>query len=149
MALIGAGAERRNPALDLLAPLLGGWSTSGTHPLLTDVELRGRASFEPLHGGAFVLMRTEVDHPEIPDGAGVFGSDGDGRCFLLYFDARPVSRRYEVAATDDGLLWWRDDPAFSQRNRIDVRPDGLRTVGEMSRDGGPWEPDLQLAYRRA
>lgn len=148
-SLIGTRAERSNPALAVLAPLVGRWTTNGSHPLLPGVPLHGRASFEPIHGGAFVLMRTEVDHDAIPDGAGVFGSDDDGTLHLLYFDERDVSRRYEVTATAEGLTWRREDPGFAQRNRIVVSDGRLRTVGEMSRDGGAWEPDLELTYVRA
>ena len=46
--------------------------------------------------------------------------------------------------------WARDAPDFSQRMVLTI-PDGGRRMeakGEMSRNGGAWEPDLQLTYSR-
>ena len=82
----------------------------------------------------------------------VFGSDdATGECSMLYFDERGISRRYEVSLRDNALQWWRDDPGFSQRFTGAISADGRTLVGrgEMSRDGGSWEPDLQLTYTRA
>jgi hypothetical protein len=47
--------------------------------------------------------------------------------------------------------WWRDSEEFSQRFNATFSADGrtMTARGEMSRDGGPWEPDLQLTYARA
>lgn len=102
--------------------------------------MRGRASFEWLEGGAFLVMRTDMDDPNIPSGVAIFGSDDAARTVsMLYFDERGVSRTYEVAMIGNRPTWWRDEPSFSQR--FDVDEDGRRMVGEgeMSRDGGVWE----------
>jgi hypothetical protein len=140
-----------NPALQALGVLAGDWATVGSHPYLENITLHGRASFEWLHGGAFLIMRTEIDEPGIPSAIAIFGSDDSrGEITMLYFDERGVSRRQEVSMTGNVLRWWRNTPAFSQRFSGTISDDGRTIVGkgEMSRDGGPWEPDLQLTYTR-
>jgi len=69
---------------------------------------------------------------------------------MLYFDERGVSRKYDVEATPAGWLWSRNAPDFAQRFTLTLSPDGREIVGkgEMSRNGGPWEPDLELTYTR-
>jgi hypothetical protein len=94
-------------------------------------------------------MRSEIDEPGIPSGVAVFGSDdAAGTYFMLYFDERGVSRKYDVTMTGSVLTWWRDEPNFSQRATITVDDDGTRMIarGEMARDGGAWEEDLSLTY---
>jgi len=148
-AIIGAKACKPNPALKLLAPLVGKWQTTGTHPYFPGAELHGRVSFEWVEGGAFLLMRSEIEHPKFPNGIAIFGSDNEaGAYYQLYFDERGISRKYEVAITDNQRTWWRDDAHFSQRFTMTIEKDRLVTSGEMSRGGGEWEMDLSLTYRR-
>jgi hypothetical protein len=151
-ALIGNEAVKSNPALQSLNALVGMWNTIGTHPLVPGTTFHGRASFEWMEGGAFLIMRSEIDEPEIPSGIAVFGTDdSSGECSMLYFDERGVSRRYEVSCRDNVFMWWRNAPEFSQRMSGTIAADG-RTItsrGELSRDGATWEPDLQLTYSRA
>lgn len=148
---IGREALIPNPALQLFEPLVGVWQTTGTHPYLPGTTFHGRTSFAWHEGGAFVVMHSEIDEPEIPSGVAVFGSDdGSATLFMLYFDERAVSRKYEVTITRHLLAWQRDDPAFSQRSTLAIDADGNRMVsrGEMSRDGGAWEDDLSLTLTR-
>ena len=147
----GREAAIPNPALAPWARMIGEWTTLGAHPLLPGITLHGRASFEWLEGGAFVIMRTEIDESEIPSGIAVFGSDdATGEHFMLYFDERGVSRRYNVTLFEDGWLWSRSASGFSQRFRATLSKDG-RTImgrGEVSKDGVTWEGDLELTYSR-
>ncbi len=148
---IGAEALRPNPALGPLAPLLGEWRTTGTHPLVPGTTFHGRTSFAPHEGGAFVLMRSEIDEPEVPSAVAVIGSDdAAGTLTMLYSDERAVSRRYTVEVGDGEVSWHRDEAGFAQRTVLTVAADGSRldARGTMSRDGGPWEDDLQLTYER-
>jgi hypothetical protein len=145
-------AQKPNPALGPLKALVGEWVTVGTHPYLPGQVLRGRTTAEWIEGGAFLLMRSEIDHPEMPCGVSVFGSDdGLQELYMLYFDERGVSRRYDVVAEGNTITWHRDDPAFAQRMVLTFLNDGstIECKGEMKRDGGSWEPDLQLTYARA
>ena len=123
----------------------------GVHPYLPGRTLHGSASFEWIEGGAFLLMRSENDAPEIPSGIAIFGSDdASGERYMLYFDEREVSRKYDVSIERNVLRWHRTSPDFSQRMVLTIADDGKTIVGkgEMSRDGGAWEPDLELTYSR-
>jgi hypothetical protein len=138
---IGPEAQRPNPALAPLVPLLGEWRTTGTHPLAPGTTFHGRTSFAWHEGGAFVLMRSEIDEPEVPSGVAVIGSDDAAGTF---------TRRYTVEVGDGEVSWHRDEAGFAQRMVLTVVGDGARLEarGTMSRDGGPWADDLQLTYER-
>ena len=148
---IDDAAEKPNPRLEPLRVLVGRWTTVGTHPLVPGKTFHGSVSFSWIHGGAFLLMHSQIDEPEIPTAIAVFGTDdASDSCSMLYFDERGVSRRYEVSLDGNEWRWWRDAPDFSQRFVGTIAPDGRTIVGrgEYSRDGGPWEPDLALTYSR-
>jgi hypothetical protein len=148
---IGSEAQRPNPALAPLAPLLGTWRTTGTHPLVPGTTFHGRTSFTEYERGAFVLMRSEIDESGIPSGVAVIGSDDAAGTFtMVYFDERDVSRRYTVEVGEGEVSWHRDEAGFAQRMVLTIAGDGsrLEAQGTMSRDGGPWEDDLQLTYER-
>jgi len=148
---IGREAQRPNPALAPLAPLVGEWRTTGTHPLAPGTTFHGRTSFGWHEGGAFVLMRSEIDEPGIPSGVAVIGSDdAAGTVTMVYFDERDISRRYTVEVGAGVVAWHRDEAGFAQRMVVTIAGDGSRldARGTMSRDGGPWEDDLQLTYER-
>ena len=149
--LVENEAAKPNPALEPFGVLVGTWRTIGTHPLVPGTTFHGRTSFSWMEGGAFLLMHSQIDEPEIPSGIAVFGTDdATGECSMLYFDERGVSRRYEVSLRNNVWTWWRDDPAFSQRMVGTIEADGRTIVsrGELSRDGAAWEPDLALTYTR-
>jgi hypothetical protein len=140
-----------NPKLDAFAPMLGRWSTLGRHPYMPDTVFHGEWSFERFEGGAFVLVRSRTEEPEVPDGLAVFGTDDASDVIdMLYFDARGVSRRYEATLHDRVLSWRRNTPEFSQRFTCTVAPDGqtMEAHGQMSKDGSTWEPDLALSFTR-
>jgi hypothetical protein len=148
---IGPEAQRPNPALEPLAPLLGDWRTTGTHPLVPGTTFHGRTSFTWHEAGAFVLMRSEIDEPGIPSAVAVIGSDDAAGTFtMVYFDERDISRRYTVEVGDGEVSWHRDEAGFAQRMVLTVADDGRRldAKGTMSHQGGPWEDDLRLTYER-
>ena len=135
--------------LVLLRALTGTWTTEGSHPLLPDAEIRGRATFEWLDGGKFLIWRAHYDHPDIPDAISVIGA-ADDRLAMRYFDARGVERTYTVDMTPGTWRFWRDDPGFAQRFTGTFDADGATITGrgQLSRDGETWEDDLALTYRR-
>jgi hypothetical protein len=147
---IGYEAAIPNPALEPLSFLVGEWRTEGSHPKLPGKTLHGRTSFAWSDGGAFLVMRSEIDGPEVPSGIAIFGTDDDAKeCSMLYFDERGVSRRYIVALRSDRWHWWRDTPGFSQRFTAELVDGGTRMVGHGElNQGDRWEPDLQLTYTR-
>ncbi len=140
-----------NLALKPFSILIGEWTTVGTHGLVPGTIYHGRTSFAWLEGGAFLMMQSQIDEPDIPSGIAMFGSDDALKeYFMLYFDERGVSRRYDVSLHDNVLTWWRNAPDFSQRSTHTI-VDGGRTIigkGELSKDGVSWEKDLDLTYTR-
>jgi len=147
----GHEAAISNPLLEPLKKLIGEWKTAGTHPYVPGTVFHGRASFEWAEGGAFLIMRSEIDEKEIPSGTAIFGSDDStGKFYALYFDERKVSRKYEVAFDDNAVKWWRNAPDFSQRYTWTLTDDGNTLIGkgEMCKDGKTWEKDLELTYSR-
>lgn len=150
-SVVDDAASKSNPRLEPLSVLVGTWTTVGTHPLVPGKTFHGRTSFDWMEGGAFLVMHSQIDEPEIPTAIAVFGTDDAADvCSMLYFDERGVSRRYEVSLRDNEWRWWRDAPDFSQRFVATIAAGGRTIVGrgEYSRNGGPWEPDLALTYTR-
>ena len=147
---IGGDALRRNPGLEVLAPFLGVWRTSGSHPVMPGQVLEGRISFAWHEGGAFVIMHSEMRQPEVPPGVAIFGSDDNGDMAMLYFDRRGVSRHYRVSVDEREMRWSRDDSKFSQRMRLTLSADGseISQTGQLREEGGVWQEDLTLSYRR-
>ena len=151
-AEIGSKAQIPNPALKPLEAIVGEWRTTGVHPLMPGTKVYGRTSFAWQDGGAFLVCRSEVDHPQFPSGIAIFGSDDEAKTwFITYFDLRGVSRKYDITLDPDGLTMHRETQKFSQRATFRIEAGGDRMVshGEMSRDGGAWEGDLSTTYERA
>jgi hypothetical protein len=150
---IGAAARIANPALKALEFLVGEWRTTGTHPEVPGEPLHGRTSFSWHEGGAFLIMRSEIDQPLFPDGVAIIGSaDASGRFAMVYFDERGTSRIFDVVAVGERTVTWRrDDPDFAQSLTITGDEDGDRLVsrGRMSRKGGDWEDDLSQVFVRS
>jgi len=147
----------RNPALGHLDALAGEWDTEATHPYLPNTVIRGRATFEWLDGGFFLIWRATYDHPDIPNSIAILGCDdsGDpkdsgGGCSMRTFDSRGVSRVYQIDAEPRVWRFWRDWPGFSQRYVCTISKNGhtMTGNGELSRDGSTWEPDLRIAFKR-
>jgi hypothetical protein len=148
---IGREALIPNPGLEAFTPFIGTWATLGHHPMVPGVTFHGRSTFDWHEGGAFVVMRSEIDEPDIPSGIAIFGNDPEAAALsMVYFDERKVARLYEAMLQPQVLRWSRSTPKFSQRNTITIARDGstMHGVGEMSKDGGPWGPDLELTYTR-
>ena len=143
-------AQIPNPALEPLAFLIGDWRTAGTHPGVPGKTLIGRTSFRWHEGGAFLIMRNEVDEPGFPDGVAIFGSDGAGGFTMIYFDERGVSRVFEVEAGEGTVTWHREDPKLAQSATVTAgeRSDSLVGKGRMSVNGGEWGDDLSQEFER-
>jgi hypothetical protein len=144
-------ASKPNPALAAFKILVGAWTTTGTHPLVPGKTFHGRTTFEWMEGGSFMVMRSQIDEPEIPSGISIFGSDDStGEFFMLYFDERGVSRKYDVSLIGNVWKWWRLTPEFSQRFEGTISENGNSIIGkgQMSKEGNSWEGDLELTYQR-
>ena len=144
-------AIKTNPKLEPLAILIGEWKTEGQHPMIPGKILYGRTSFKWIQGGAFMMMESSVEEKGFPEGIAIFGSDdASDEYAMIYFDEREVSRRYTATLKDGLWKWWRTDSEFSQRFTGIIHEDGntITSKGEMSKNGKPWEKDLELTYTR-
>ncbi len=140
-----------NPALQDLAVLVGEWATTGTHPMIPGTTLHGHAAFAWLEGGAFLRLRSSLNDPRFPTGVTVIGRDDAAAGYsMLYFDERGVARIYQMSFTGSVWTYWRHAPEFSQRVTGTLADDGqtIVSIGEMSKNGAPWEGDLSLTYTR-
>jgi hypothetical protein len=139
-----------NPALKPFSILIGEWETVGSHPLIKGT-LHGRTTFSWIEGGAFLMMRSEIDAPQVPSASAIIGSDDVLQTFfMLYFDERGVSRKIEVSISDKAWKHWRNAPQFSQRftGTFADNGDTIIGVGELSEDDVTWKGDLDLTYTR-
>ena len=146
--------DKRNPALDRLGVFVGEWNievrSMSFHPDPSAVE-RGRAFFNWLEGGAFLLQHLEIFAKDFPRSTAVIAPDDAAETYgMLYFDSRGVSRIYKM--TFHGGIWtmWREFPGFSQRFHGTFSEDNNRVTArwEKSTDGSHWEHDFDLTYTR-
>jgi hypothetical protein len=148
-------APGTNPALSLLAFLVGEWRTEVSNAsFLPDrsTALRGHTSFSWLEDGAFLAMRQFQSPSGPPQAVLVIGRDqGEADYEVLYFDRRPMSRIYHMSF--DGKVWrmWREAPGFWQRFECTVPPDKRSLTGHWDKstdDGSTWEHDFDIRYFR-
>jgi hypothetical protein len=141
-----------NEKLQALSPVIGEWTTIGTHPMLPGRTFHGHATFDWIESGGFLRLRSTIEEPEIPDGVAIFGTDDatPNAGAMIYFDVRGVAREYRWTVAGNTLRWSRTSAEFSQRLDLTISDDGrhLAWKGEMSRDGSTWEPDLELTFTR-
>jgi hypothetical protein len=119
---------------------------------------RGRATFEWIEDGAFVLQRSDAEwtDPGWVENApkrtqSVIGfDDTTGEIAMLYTDSRGVFRTYRGTLTEDAWRLERAAPGFHQRFIGAFRDDGRTIDGrwESSPDGGAWELDFPITYRK-
>ena len=143
-------------AESLLGLLIGNWefepSVEGRSPG------RGRATFEWIEDGAFVLERSSAEwtDPGWVENApkstqSVIGfDDTTGEISMLYADSRGVFRIYRVSLTVEAWRLERAAPDFHQRFIGSFRDNGRTIDGrwESSPDGTTWELDFPITYRK-
>jgi hypothetical protein len=130
--------------------LLGEWTVEATHPMLPATVVSGRTTYEWLEGEQFLIQRSSMDHPDVPDSISVVGLIDD-ELTAHYFDSRGVFRIYRIAMEGDTLRMWRDHPGFSQRLEAGLSDDGTTLAGvwQRSRDDETWDDDLAVTFTRA
>jgi hypothetical protein len=143
--------------MERLQPFIGTWGVQANfgdrHP--TQGEFDGRTTFEWTLDGAFVLQRSEVDHPDAPSSLCLIGPKDNGGYIQHYFDSRTVARLYDM--TFDGRVWTltreRADFTpleFTQRYVGTFDDDGraIRGAWEILFEGQDWKKDFGLDYVR-
>jgi hypothetical protein len=119
---------------------------------------RGRATFEWLEGGPFLVQRSDArwTDPGWEENAprtmhAILGfDDTTDEVVQLYADDRGVFRIYRGTLTDEEWRLQRTAPDFHQRF-IGIFGDGGRAIDarwESSPDGMAWELDFPISYRR-
>ena len=136
--------------LEPLQALVGEWTTEMTHRMLPGT-VRGRATYEWLEGGRFLLQRSVNEHPDLPDSLGVIGvMEGEDHLSMQYFDSRGVHRVYVIRFDGRELTLERDVPGFAQRCSATLGDDGSTLAGTWQLDEGEgYRDDLAFTYRRA
>ena len=117
----------------------------------------GRSTFEWALDRQFLIQRTEVPVPEAPDAMMIVSTDPQTGAYTQhYYDSRGVVRLYAMSLADGVWTLTRESPDFTpldfrQRFTGMFGADGNTIDGawESGRDGGGWEHDFTLTYRRA
>jgi len=116
-----------------------------------------RSQFQWALDRQFLLQRTEIPVPEAPDSLAIVSADlGTGAYTQHYYDSRGVVRVYVMTLADGVWTLTRESPDFTplefrQRFTGTFSADGNTITGawEIGADGGGWEHDFALTYRRA
>lgn len=148
------GPHTPNPALKQLDVLVGEWETELSNasflPRPSDTG-KGRVSFEWVQDGAFLVMRMGDKPPRAPEALWLISRDESTPNYIvLYYDARSVSRIYEMSFSNRVWKMWRAAPGFWQRYEGTVSLDGktITAQWEKSSDGAIWEHDFDLTYTK-
>jgi hypothetical protein len=131
--------------------LTGEWAMELTHPMLEDTVVRGRATYEWLEGGRFLIQRAVNEHPLFPDSLCVIGvMEGEDELSMQYFDSRGVHRVYAIGFDGRELTMARDAPGFDQRASARLSDDGstLAGVWQLNENDQGYQDDLAFTYRR-
>jgi hypothetical protein len=138
--------------MQALSVLIGRWDMALQFPTNPPGELSGCALFEWMDGGAFLIMRSEIQDNAAPTSMSIIGcDDASGAYSMLYSDDRGVSRIYAMTYKDRAWsLNGKPNQSF-QRFRAKVDEDGrcIRGSWEKSQDGQSWEHDFSLTYRKS
>jgi hypothetical protein len=138
--------------LEPLDVLVGEWTMKATPPGGDPWPGEARVTFEWLEGRTFLIERWTVDMPEAPDGIAIIGAGDEPETFRQhYFDSRGVHRTYAMALSDGVWKLRRNAPdPFPQRFTGRFSDDGKKIAGrwEKAEDGGDWETDFKLIYRK-
>ena len=147
-------SHEHNPALNPLEVLAGEWdmalSNASFLPNPSDTVI-GQVSIEWTENGAFLVMYMGSNPKTTPDAIWLIGRDEVTPNYtVLYYDARKVSRVYEMSFAEGVWKMWRNAPGFSQRYEGKMSADGnaIRADWEKSVDGKQWEHDFSITYTR-
>jgi len=109
--------------------LIGEWTIEMTHPMVEDTVVRGRATYEWLEGGRFLIQRAVNKHPDFPDSLCVIGvMESENDLSMQYFDSRGVHRVHTIGFDGRELTLERDAPGFAQRGSAKLSDDSSTLV---------------------
>jgi hypothetical protein len=139
------GTNHQDTTVENLSALVGSWVIEISHPSDPSNLIEGRADFERLEGGHFVVERWQIDHPDFPNGLAVYDSGTQH-----YFDSRGVARVYEMSIADGEWKLWREGEDFAQRfsGRFGDGGSVIDGYWEIAEDGSTFEHDFDLTFRK-
>jgi hypothetical protein len=133
---------------------VGEWEMELSHasflPRPSDI-VKGSVSCEWVQDGAFLVMRMGDKPPRPPTARWLIGRDESASIYtVLYYDARSVSRVYEMSFAERVWKMWRQAPGFWQRYAGTVSQNGttITACWEKSSDGTTWEHDFDVTYTK-
>jgi hypothetical protein len=142
-----------NPALKPIEVLIGKWEVELSNASFLSNKLdklKMTATFELLENGNFIIQR-QGETP-LPWSKWIISrDDSEQNYFMLYFDDRGVSRRYEMSFKDSVWKIWRQAPGFWQRFEGKISNDGKTITAyweKSTNNGKDWEHDFDLTYKR-
>jgi hypothetical protein len=143
-------SDSEHAGLDPLTAFVGEWRLEASFAAADEA---GRAVFEWLLGGQFLIERAEV--PGAPDSIAIVGLNADGAYTQHYFDSRGLARVYAMTFGDRLWTLLRNAPDFTpldfaQRFTGEFSEDGRTISGrwESSPDGTSWKHDFDLVYTK-
>jgi hypothetical protein len=139
------GTDHQDTTGEALSALVGSWTIEISHPRDPSNVIAGRAQFEWLDGGHFVVERWEIDNPDFPSGLAVCDAGTQH-----YFDSRGVARVYEMSIGDGEWKLLREGDDFSQRftGRFGDGGSVIDGYWEIAPDGSTFERDFDLTFRK-
>jgi len=141
----------RNAALERLKIFVGDWDMEISRASFlpdSQTKIHGPVSFSWIEHGAFLVM---YQGEKVPQATWLIGRDESTDSYkVLYFDARGVSRIYEMTFKNGVWKMWRNAPKFSQRFKAVISKDHntITAEWEKSNDGKKWEHDFNVKYTR-
>ncbi len=147
-------SPQHNPALASLEGLVGNWAMELSNAsFLPDpsTTVKGSVAFAWVQDGAFFAMRMGDMPPSPPNAIWLISRDESVSNYtVLYYDARRVSRVYEMSFADGLWKMWRQAPGFWQRFEGTVSDSGTTITAhwEKSPDGTAWEHDFDVTYTK-
>lgn len=112
-------------------------------------KVHGPASFNWVENGAFLVMHQ--GEKDVPQATWLIGRDESSDLYkVLYYDARGVSRIYEMSFNDGVWKMWRNAQGFSQRFKgvLGKSRSSITAEWSKSNDGKKWEHDFNVKYTR-
>jgi hypothetical protein len=147
---VAVNSDSEQTRLDRLSAFVGEWRLEAS---FATADGAGRAVFEWLLGGRFLIERAEV--PGAPDSVAIVGPNSDGAYTQHYFDSRGLARVYAMTFSDGVWTLLRNAADFTpldfaQRFNGEFSEDGrtIRGRWESSRDSATWEHDFDLIYTK-
>jgi len=141
-----------NPALKPLKAFVGDWDMELSNAsFLPDPQttVHGSIHFRWFQTGAFLVMYHGAI--KVPQATWLIGRDESSDSFtVLYFDARRVSRVYEMSLNDDKWRMWRNSANFSQRFEgvFSKGRTKIAATWQKSNDGKKWQHDFDVTYTK-